>query len=295
MTPFKSSLSEKFSSRFSRSSGRSKSDRTSSVLRSSDREWKRVQEVGTQSFLYVGSYFLCFIWSMTKQSLDGQGFDKLEGSGSIFFPLLILGSIFLPIHGFFICVIFFRPKYLQTRRKYGRETRLWCMKRAIFTEKVKPTCPSNSSHTPSQRGKANQRINYAGELMTEASSEQKSRVLRSSFRIVNPLASNISSIASASATDGDQECVQSNAKKRSGKAKQVTYSDDAMWKASTHTISQIASIEEDYELEISGRDAPPNPGSIDTDTQSQDNSVVSTSKRVGHTGEIVEGDILTST
>ena len=98
----KLSLSERLSARLSgRSKSSGRSERPSSVLRSSDREWQRVKEVGTQSFLYVGSYFLCFIWSIVKGSLDGQGFDKLEGSGTIFFPLVLLQSFFLPIHGFF--------------------------------------------------------------------------------------------------------------------------------------------------------------------------------------------------
>ena len=95
-----SSLSQRLSGKFSgRSSGRSSGRATSSR-----KEWQRVKELGNQSFLYVGSYFLCFIWTMTKGALDGEGFDKLEGSGSIFLPLLILQSIFLPIHGFFRCV-----------------------------------------------------------------------------------------------------------------------------------------------------------------------------------------------
>ena len=98
----KPSLSKRLSSRFSSISRSSlSSERPRSVLRSSDREWQRVKEVGKQSFLYVGSYFLCFIWGILKGSLDGQGFDKIEGSGSIFFPLVVLQSFFLPIHGFF--------------------------------------------------------------------------------------------------------------------------------------------------------------------------------------------------
>lgn len=75
------------------------SEKPKSVLRSSDKQWERVRDVGSQSFWYVGTYFLCFSASIVKQSLDGQGFDKVEGSGSIFLPLLMLQSIFLPAQG----------------------------------------------------------------------------------------------------------------------------------------------------------------------------------------------------
>ena len=62
------------------------------------------------------------------------------------------------------CWIFFRPKYLQARSKYGRETRLWCVKRAIYGERIRPTRPTNNALTPRQVVKANQRIDCAGEL-----------------------------------------------------------------------------------------------------------------------------------
>ena len=94
--PSSTTFSEKLSGRSSW-----RNNKPNSVLRSSDKQWKRVKEVGTQSFLYVGSYFLCMIWTIIKQSLDGQDFDNVEGSGSVFLPLLILQSIFLPIQGFF--------------------------------------------------------------------------------------------------------------------------------------------------------------------------------------------------
>lgn len=75
------------------------SEKPRSVLRSSEKQWQRVRDVGKQSFLYVGAYFLCFGATIMKQGLDGQGYDKVEGSGSIFLPLLILQSIFLPAQG----------------------------------------------------------------------------------------------------------------------------------------------------------------------------------------------------
>jgi hypothetical protein len=124
----------------SASSGRTtnNSSRRTSVLQSSDKQRKRVRDVGTQSFLYVGAYLLCFVWSMAKQILDGQGFDQIPGSGAYFLPLLVLQSIFLPAQGLFNAVIFFRLTYNQSRTKYPNETRLWSMKRAIFGATIKP-------------------------------------------------------------------------------------------------------------------------------------------------------------
>jgi hypothetical protein len=145
-----------------------------SVLQSSDKQWKRVRDVGTQSFLYVGAYLLCFSWSIAKQTLDGQGFDKIPGSGAYFLPLLLLQSIFLPAQGLFNALIFFRPKYNQSRTMYPNESRLWSMKRAIFGATIKQTMTASRQHTLSSTAK---RMNYAGELVSTATSHANSAAL----------------------------------------------------------------------------------------------------------------------
>jgi len=255
------------------SSGWGSSGRPSSVLGSSNKQWQRVRDVGTQSFLYVGAYFLCFTATIMKQSLDGQGYDKVEGSGSIFLPLIIIQSIFLPQQGMLNFLIHFRPKYVQARRKYTHETKMWCLKKAIFTDKIRPTTrPTSGISTPSQRGKADKQINGAGELATSRLSSRFSSRFGSHHSNVAPIGE--------SANVDDQESVQSNQKKRSGTAKSVTYSDD----------SQVFSIEE--ELEISGHEEPASVST--TDSQSTENleAPVSVPKRVSHTGEVedVESD-----
>ena len=76
-----------------------------SILRSTDKQWKRVKEVGQQSFLYVWAYISCYFWTILKQILDSQEFEKVEGSGAYFLPMLILQSLLLPSQGKILLLI----------------------------------------------------------------------------------------------------------------------------------------------------------------------------------------------
>ncbi|CAJ1947169.1 unnamed protein product [Cylindrotheca closterium] len=106
-----------------------------SILRSSDRLWERVRQVGIQSFLYVSSYILCFGPTVIRQLLDGRGVEKTEGAGKIFLPLLFIQGVLLPSQGIFFCIIFFRPKYLQNRKMQPDRSRLWAAISAMKVEK----------------------------------------------------------------------------------------------------------------------------------------------------------------
>jgi hypothetical protein len=176
------------------SSGKSvTSTRKSSVLQSSDKQWKRVRDVGAQSFLYVGAYLLCFGCTIAKQTLDGQGFDKIPGSGAYFLPLIVLQSIFLPAQGLFNAVIFFRPKYNQSRTKYPNETRVWSMKRAIFGTTIKPLNCHTKTMTASQHthNSTAKQINYAGEFVSTASSRANFPALRESEVQLEAMSENV--------------------------------------------------------------------------------------------------------
>eukprot|EP00980_Cylindrotheca_fusiformis_P006830 scaffold1429_cov110-Cylindrotheca_fusiformis.AAC.2 len=109
-----------------------------SVLRSSDKEWELVREVGKQSFLYVGAYFLCYVWSYAVSALDGLEYEDHPGIGNVFLPLLILQSIFLPAQGFFNAIIFFRPKCLKNRKEFPNESQRWIILRTVFGKRVLP-------------------------------------------------------------------------------------------------------------------------------------------------------------
>ncbi|CAJ1962358.1 unnamed protein product [Cylindrotheca closterium] len=260
------------------------SEKPRSVLRSSDKQWQRVKDVGKQSFLYVGAYFLCFSATIVKQGLDGQGLDKVEGSGSVFLPLLILQSIFLPAQGLLNFMIHFRPKYIQARRKYTHETRLWCLKRTVFPNKMKPTTrPSGVSLTPSQRGNEDKKINYAGELVSGQDSVHGNSFSRINF--------NIDSIA-GSVHESDQESANANSskKKRSGTAKRVSYDDEESWRFRSYNRSPSVDSIPEALLEISTREEPTNTPVCDdtTDSQSMESleAPATGSKRVSHTGEV---------
>ncbi|CAJ1947177.1 unnamed protein product [Cylindrotheca closterium] len=106
-----------------------------SIMRSSDRLWERVRQVGIQSFLYVSSYILCFGPTVIRQMLDGRGVEKTEGARKIFLPLLFIQGILLPSQGTFFCIIFFRPKYLQNRKMQPDRSRFWAAISAMKVEK----------------------------------------------------------------------------------------------------------------------------------------------------------------
>lgn len=197
------------------------------------------------------------------------------------------------ISGLLNFLIHFRPKYLQARRKYAEETRLWCLKKAVFTRKIKPTIRrTNGSLTPSQHVKEDKRINFAGELGTMNDS---SRVNSRASHIKSY--SNIESIAEIASENDQADDVQSNEKKRSGSAKRISYCDEETWKTPTGSISSMDSIEE--ELEISrestrGKETsyPVSTSDDSLSTKNLEISPISRSKRVSHTGEVedVESD-----
>jgi hypothetical protein len=143
-----------------------------SVLRSSDKQWKLVQEVGKQSFLYVGAYLLSFGWSFAINILDSQDFEYDPSAGKVFLPLLVLQSILLPTQGIFNAAIFFRPKYLKTRRQFPSESIKWCIRRAVFGVRVKPTptIPPNTQQPQSSNQQkpppSSLRLNFGGELVS---------------------------------------------------------------------------------------------------------------------------------
>ncbi|CAJ1962356.1 unnamed protein product [Cylindrotheca closterium] len=144
---------------------------TRSVLRSSEKQLQRVRDVGKQSFLYVSAFFLCYIWSLVKHGLDGQNFDEIEGSGAYFLPLLILQAIFLPAQGFFNAIVYFRPKYMQAKRKYKDQSFIWYCRRSIIGEKLKPAGTNFHTQSADTLGgpTRSKRITFAGELTSSYS------------------------------------------------------------------------------------------------------------------------------
>jgi hypothetical protein len=92
----------------------------------------KTRMVANQNLLYVGAFFLCFIWSGVLQiaiSVDPEGFQ----AGKYFF-FNVLQGIFYPSQGLFNALVFFRPNYMRIRSSVeGRNISRWqCMQFALF-------------------------------------------------------------------------------------------------------------------------------------------------------------------
>jgi hypothetical protein len=89
------------------------------------------QTVATQAFLYVGSFYMTYIWTFILKVLNAQDLD----SESQVFPLLVLQSIFMPMQGFFNLLIYVRPAYVKYRKHYPEASSIRILKQLIFLGK----------------------------------------------------------------------------------------------------------------------------------------------------------------
>jgi hypothetical protein len=97
----------------------------------------KTRMVATQSILYVGAYFLCFIWTFILEiaaAVDPEGFHAGK-----YFYCSVAQYLLYPSQGIFNAFIFCRPNYMRIRASVqGRElSRLQCLKLALFTPKKK--------------------------------------------------------------------------------------------------------------------------------------------------------------
>lgn len=102
----------------------------STVLRSSQKQWKRVHQVGRQALLYVSAFLLTFSWPFVIHYL----YEDRKGSGDSPFSLMVLQAIFLPSLGLFNAIIFILPKYQSARKKYDCEPRWWVFQQVLTGE-----------------------------------------------------------------------------------------------------------------------------------------------------------------
>ncbi|CAJ1937660.1 unnamed protein product [Cylindrotheca closterium] len=128
-------------------------DAKRSVLRSSNKQWKRVRQVGRQAFLYVGAYLLAFSWSLALHCcLIILDVEHRQGSEDVVFPLMVLQAIFGGSLGFSLALIFFLPKIKQARRKYDCEPWWWVFQQVITGEAEKVERFSGISIASSVKG-----------------------------------------------------------------------------------------------------------------------------------------------
>ena len=120
--------------------------RRSSTRGSIQSQQRRIRAVSVQAFLYVGSFFLAYIWAFILKVLESIGYEA-QNEATIY-PILVLQSLFLPLQGFFNLCVYTRPNYLRVRQEYPNESRLWVLRYAWFREtRYQPTVTANATAT----------------------------------------------------------------------------------------------------------------------------------------------------
>jgi hypothetical protein len=91
---------------------------------------KRLNEVATQGFLYVGSFYLSYTTFFVLRALEGMGMDAYQEAQ--YFPILFLSAFLAPLQGFFNVFIFVRPNYCSLRDEFPELSRFWAWKQALL-------------------------------------------------------------------------------------------------------------------------------------------------------------------
>lgn len=91
---------------------------------------KRLAEIATQGFLYVGSFYLSYTLFFYLRVMEGMGMDAQQEAQ--YFPILFLSALLAPLQGFFNVFIFVRPNYSALRKNFPELDRVWALKRALL-------------------------------------------------------------------------------------------------------------------------------------------------------------------
>lgn len=73
---------------------------------------KRLRKVSTQAFLYIGAFFLAYIWPSLSRIFESE--DSLKR----YFVLSLCSSIFYPLQGFLNLFIYIGPRLRDVRKQY---------------------------------------------------------------------------------------------------------------------------------------------------------------------------------
>jgi len=101
----------------------------------------RLRLVQTQAFLFVGSYFITIQWALIIASYEfcSSYEERLVLSNDKYW-LSVLNAFFLPSLGLLSFLVYIRPKYMKTSRRYPKESR-WSVIRRIFHGSASPPAP----------------------------------------------------------------------------------------------------------------------------------------------------------
>jgi hypothetical protein len=84
---------------------------------------KQYKAVTAQASLYVGSFAVVWVF---------PGINSVISSKSV--AVLILTQFFLPLQGFFNCLIYFWPRFVKTKEEHSDKSICWILNDMIFTK-----------------------------------------------------------------------------------------------------------------------------------------------------------------
>lgn len=73
---------------------------------------KQSRKVANQAMLYVGAFYMTWIFGTVTRLV------QLTQDGKIYFPIIIMMTIFFPLQGFFNCIVYLRPRYMRYTQKH---------------------------------------------------------------------------------------------------------------------------------------------------------------------------------
>ena len=134
-----------------------------SNIRGSTASQRQSRAVATHTFLYVGAFVICYIWSLVLRILEARPVSIGASDQDKIFPLLCLQMIFLPSQGLLNLFVVLRPHVNLVRSDFKHERYIWIIRRALFGDAIKPTrrtltssadptVRQSSSSNPAQQG-----------------------------------------------------------------------------------------------------------------------------------------------
>jgi hypothetical protein len=105
--------------------------RTSSQWTFNSQSRHRSKEISIQAGLYIVAFLFTYAL-FGVSTLVGPSAEGVEENRHIYFPLSVLVKIFLPLQGFWNCIIFVRPRYTALKRR-NRHLKCWqIVKQIVF-------------------------------------------------------------------------------------------------------------------------------------------------------------------
>ena len=113
----------------------------------SQSETQNLKLIFTQACLYVFA-FVCSFWPILVSRLI-ETYTKSEDLVDIsrFYWLLMCQSCFMPLTGMFNALIYHRPNYLELRKLFKGQSRLWTFRRLYMGERLPPNEQSSTEST----------------------------------------------------------------------------------------------------------------------------------------------------